>query len=254
MDPKKNVNQGLVDFFYSLASCSPLKGAMLDGQRQLYFSGINFVSGSGVFDFPFFSEISEVKIKALLNEFKEKKVPFIWWGGSDKLLSFGFQKGGEMTGIYAKVPDLPKLDSIHIEKAVSLEQLEVFSGLMGEIFGMNPQVQDQLKRVHFAASEMGKQQHYIAYHNEKPVSILTISLTGNTAGIWNLATLESKRGKGFATKLILFALKELKNANIEEVMALLLPDGQAKKAFENMGFQEVTKVPFYIHPRHLASI
>lgn len=58
------------------------------------------------------------------------------------------------------------------------------------------------------------------------------------ARINGMAVVESERGKGFGSKLIKFAIEELKNNGVVEVCLLVKPENKiARKLYEKFGFK-----------------
>lgn len=183
--------------------------------------------------------------------FAEKKFPFIWWSNAKILEKYNFQFGGELLGI---VRDLPKdpIDTttpsqITIQPVQSADQLHQFSEIFGIAFQLVAKTSPQLHRISQAAMEAGKQIHFIAYCEEKPVGTVTLSTSPDAAGIWNLGTLPDYRKHGIGRALIKAAMAKAQELGHKHVMAILMPKGMAHGIFNKLGFQDVRPFPFYVH-------
>jgi ribosomal protein S18 acetylase RimI-like enzyme len=80
-----------------------------------------------------------------------------------------------------------------------------------------------------------------------PAGTATLSISPQSAGIWNLATLPEYRKAGIGASLVHAALVEAKARQHKQVMAILMPKGMAWGLFTKLGFREVCEFPFYIY-------
>jgi len=78
--------------------------------------------------------------------------------------------------------------------------------------------------------------HYIGYMNGEPVTSSTLLLAGGIAGIYDVSTLPSARGKGFGTVITLASLQEAQTLGYHYVCLQATKMGYP--IYERIGFQE----------------
>lgn len=246
----KHVLQGRLDCFRSCSIFSPLQGAAFHSSNDgsyYYSSGIDFAPCNGIISDE--KEISDNEIEIGLEFFQSRKLPFIWWT-SQNLESKGFLPGGNLTGIALDIshefPTLNDTPQLKIRAINGMEELNTFSRMVIDAFGMNPNVIGQYQAVYGAAMHHNEQIHYLAFHENTPVGTITLS-TSDSAGIWNLSVHHEHRNKGIGGALVAFATAEAKKRGHEQVMAILMPKGLASSPFTKHSFKKVCEFPFYIH-------
>lgn len=78
--------------------------------------------------------------------------------------------------------------------------------------------------------------HYIGYMNDEPVAASTLFLAGGIAGIYDVSTLPSARGKGFGTAITQTALQEAQRLGYRYVC--LQASEMGYPIYKRIGFKE----------------
>lgn len=252
-DLKQSVVQGRLDFFRSLAVCSPLPGAgfqSLGKDIYCYTSGIDNALCNGVLVHNEHSP-SQDEIHTAKEHFNEHNLPFMWWTSAKSLEQQGFQFGGILGGVLVDISKEVSNDTsepqITIRTVDSQADLKTFAGLAVEIFRMKPNSLEQFQAVITAAMNRREMQHFLAWVDGNPVGAVTLSTLGAVAGIWNLVTLPEYRRRGIATALARAGLLEAQRRQYGQVMAITMPKGMASGPFSLLGFKEVCRFPFYVY-------
>lgn len=79
--------------------------------------------------------------------------------------------------------------------------------------------------------------HFVGYLNKIPVSTAILSIHGNKARIDDVGTIPAYQKKGYATQMILHALKESKELGAD--ICFLESSQTGKKVYEKLGFKEL---------------
>jgi len=81
--------------------------------------------------------------------------------------------------------------------------------------------------------------HYVAYYQNKPISIATASINNEDAYLNNVTTLKEFKGNGVAKELLSFLIKDLKNRNVKEIIFATETDEYTEKFYKKLGFEVV---------------
>lgn len=248
------VLKGRRDFFRSASLHCPsrLSAYSEDAARVEYSSGVQLVFCNGIIENNIDNELTDEAIESAIQFFEERRLPFIWWSSSPKLEQNGFLPGGMLKGIAVDLHEnplqpLPPIPDFHFKIAQSDNELADFADVFTKSYELPAPLTEQFMLSAVAAAKKGEQLHYIGYHKDKPVTVLTLCITAESAGLWNGGTLPEYRRKGFATALGHKALEEVLKRNQRYVMALLLPSGDAWGISQSVGFKEVSEFPFYAY-------
>lgn len=241
--------QGRLECFRSSSIFSPLQGAAFhsSGDGSFYYSsGIDCAFCNGIITDQ--KEISDKEIESGIEFFHTRKLPFIWWSSQNLELK-EFQAGGALTGIAIDITH--GFSNISPQIAVRLitknEELNTFSRILIEGFGMCRNIVGQYQAVLGASMHHNEQLHYLAFYENIPVGTVTLTAS-DSSGIWNISVLPQYQNKGIRTALISTALAEAHKLGYDHVMAILMPKDEAYNTFARMGFQKICEFPYYIKP------
>lgn len=247
------IMMGLIEFFRSASEKSSLSNSEFKDtpERITYSSGIDYAPCNGVIE-KSRTSLKHQDVKEVINFFTSKKLPFVWWSNDNFLETQGFQFGGTMTGIALDMTEIksePTSSPLNIKiKALDTEQeLIVFCKIIADCFGFNSEVEKQYRDMSRTAMDRKEQIHFLAYVDGIPVSTATLTTLPKSAGIWNCATLPTHRKRGIGTLLCSVISKQAKAMNYQKIMAILMPKGLAWGVFNNLGYKEVSTLPFYIY-------
>lgn len=248
------VLQGRLDTFRSGSVCSPLQYAEFQEKDHniLYAWGMDYVCGNGVIEKNVNRIPSDSEVDWTIEHFSSKKLPFMWWTSAKVLEDKGFQFGGVLTGIALDiskgVPPKPvAAQNLTIKIVQSEADVLKFTELAGNAFAMSSKSVEQWFLLNISVINQGEQIHFMAYLDDVPVGTASLSVSPQSAGIWNLATLPGYRKVGIGAFLVYTALVEAKTRQYNQVMAILMPKGMAWGLFTKLGFKAVCEFPFYIY-------
>lgn len=244
------VMQGRLDYFRACSIFSPLQGAAFHSNNDssfYYSSGIDFAPCNGIVSGV--KELSDKEIENGIDFFETRKLPFIWWT-KQNLEPHGLQPGGMFIGMTLEIPEgFIAASDIKIRPLEGFEELNAFSRMVIDAFGMNLNVIGQFQAVYGASMHHNEHLHYLAFYNDQPVGTITLS-TSDTTGIWNLSVLPSYRNQGIGTALISTAVEEAKRRGYEQVMVLVPPKMQFG-IFSKLGFKKICEFPVFVHETFL---
>lgn len=225
------VLRGRRDFFHTISAYSPLPGASFEDHLQtiIYCSGIDFAPCNGVISDTANDAPTKNEIEQMIEFFTDKKMPFIWWSTAKILENYDFEYGGSLTGIALSLPEYLRFKpSKTLIKVVQSEaDLKTFTEISAISTGMTKNAESQFLAVNEAIKKQDNHVHFLAYLNETPVGVATLTTHSHSAGVWNLATLPEYRKKGIGQALVEAALIEAKKRHYNQVMAILMPKGMA---------------------------
>lgn len=252
--PLKAVLQGRQDFFCPASLCSSLPQTDFreTNKNHFYVWGIDYACHNGVIEKDGNRIPTEEEIDETIAYFSAKNVPFMWWSSAKILEKKGFQFGGILKGVAIDISKelpsgAPSSSDLKIKIVQSESELEKFTVLAGNAFGLTSKAIEQWIPVNKTLMKSSENIHLMAYVNDAPVGTATLSLSPSSAGIWNLSTLPEYRKQGVGSALVRAALVEAKNRQHQHVMAVLMPKGLAWGLLNKLGFEAVCEFPFYVY-------
>lgn len=259
------VIQGRNEFYKSKALCQAFSSAEFEETPSyaICISGIQSPLGNAVLQ-RHQPLTDEKEVNSILERFNKKQLPLFWWEApipiknenhqrtqthaiGEILAKKGFQPGGLLTGVVAdldrKHPIQGQHKGISIRKVKTPEELSLFCQFVFSLIGMEPSVIEQAHTL--LNSDQGHDTHFLAFDGNKPVGSITLAM-GQTAGLWNLATLPDRQNQGIGTALIQTALQDAHLRGYQKIMAILMPDEKERTLWKTLRFQEVCHFPFHI--------
>lgn len=247
------VLQGRFDFFSSLPLECPRPFSGFEEHLDRFFisSGIPHAPCNGVIEKQE-KALTSTEIDKALHFFQHKKMPFLWWTQEKLPEEKGFLFGGVLKGIALEIPasfssPLPRPPSLKIKRVQNEKELKIFCDITTDVFAMPAHTKEAFFEVTSLLMQKKRQINFLAFLEDTPVATTTLATFPSSAGIWNCATLPPYRKKGILSALIQEALLEAQRQQYKEVMAILMPKGQAATVFQHFGFQEIVDFPFYIY-------
>jgi GNAT superfamily N-acetyltransferase len=87
---------------------------------------------------------------------------------------------------------------------------------------------------------------YLAHLNDTPMSSVSITMSGETAGIWSMATPKAFRGRGVGSALLGKVIARLRSRGVKRLFLLASKDG--RRLYENMGFETLCECQTWVLP------
>ncbi|MGY2873807.1 GNAT superfamily N-acetyltransferase [Marmoricola sp. URHA0025 HA25] len=175
-------------------------------------------------------------------------LPWLWWvtpsHTSPELEAALTERGLEhedVPGMYADLttaPPVPEVAGLSIEQTTDAR---AFVAMMVTGFGLPESVREPMSEV---MSVFQGAVNVIGSLDGRPVACGTAYLTGTTAGLYNIATLEDVRGRGIGYAVTQRLLQLAHAAGAEH--AVLHSSESGRPVYERAGFVEVCNVPQYV--------
>ncbi|MCT1902429.1 GNAT family N-acetyltransferase [Oceanobacillus sojae] len=199
--------------------------------------------------------------KEIMAYYNSRKYPINVWCWSQQtdiitlfkeaeLKDYGTDYLGMIAELRSFRPIVPDPDAdCHFEKASSPEQLVTFGNILSSLYaGSNEEKQIQAyfeKAAQSCLLEDSRFQHVIGYYQGKPVSIGSIFFSDSVAGLYDIATLESERGKGLGTKLTSYLLNSAKGKGAAYCTLQASPG--AENIYRKLGFDTIDRLKVFVN-------
>lgn len=224
---------------------------------------------------PFFNAVHHARFKpqevesqvdAVIEYFKQRKIPFSWWIDptsrpdtlEDVLLSRGFAK--DEWAMPAMAIDLRTLDEQLLEKAthrstatiqpVQTEtELKDWLDIVAKAFEFHPQTVEAFHELHSFHLHRGTASNiinFIASIDGTPAGASSIIFSTGLAGLYNVATLNEYRGKGIGTAVSIAPLLVAKDQGYE--IGNLQSSQMGFHLYQRIGFKTYFEYKIYLSP------
>ncbi|PFE55102.1 GNAT family N-acetyltransferase [Bacillus cereus] len=196
--------------------------------------------------------------------YNQKKFPMSVWFWDDKqeqtikseLIKLGLKEAEQNIAMVAELKTIHPTINIPvgftIQKASSSEQIKKFGETLANLFGTSEEgksVQayyNQIASLDLWNSDAMKL--YLGLYKGKVVSVGSLVCTEDSVGIYDIATKEEMRGKGFGSNMFNFLLQEAKQLKDTYCILQASPDGLS--IYKKSGFQAVGQMTVFEN-RHL---
>jgi len=195
-----------------------------------------------------FGDDARHRTAEVADSFIEAGLPWMWWvtpsHTSPELEAVLAERGLEhedVPGMYADLgdaPPAPEVAGLRIEEATDTAG---FVDVMVAGFGLPELLREPLAEVMGRFSDAI---NLVGSLDGVPVACGTAYLTGTTAGLYNIATLEAARGRGIGYAVTLELCHRARTAGAEH--AVLHSSESGRPVYERAGFVEVCQVPQYV--------
>ncbi|NWF69129.1 MAG: GNAT family N-acetyltransferase [Chloroflexi bacterium] len=186
------------------------------------------------------------------------RTPFFWWTGpatrpsdlGDHLRRHGLRDVGGVPGMaleLARLPEsVPVLDAFEIAAVDNSHRLRQWVELAARANDIDP---DQIHNIYElenarGLSGAGVAPRYLGLLNGEAVACAQVWLAAGVAGIYNIATLESARGRGLGRAMTLKACHEGRAAGYH--VAILQASRMGYPLYQKMGFRRVCDLRLYL--------
>ncbi len=196
-------------------------------------------------------------IRRMVARFDSVGAPMSWWVSphtrpkdlADQLLAIGFKLEESvpvMTLQFDRVEPLKYPDGLTVRQVRSEKGLEKWYSLWSEVFGISGAAREPLFRIFLrkgwaAGSDVV---NYTGFLGDQPVAVSALFLGRKAAGIYNVGTAASARGRGIGTAMTHLALSEARRRNRRLVTLQSSKGGY--DVYRRLGFEEQFKLSNYI--------
>jgi ribosomal protein S18 acetylase RimI-like enzyme len=221
-----------------------------DGQVQWVLGG----SPAGYFNCVVRAELQDdAAITAFTNRLRARSLAGTWHLGPTmrptdlamRLLEHGFEWVGDDVGMQRDLVNLPephRVDGLTIERVVDDRQLRIWTATMVRAFNLPV---DWIEWFEQRGRALGSATwtHWLGLLDGEPVATTTLFEHAGLAGIHNVGTLPSARGRGIASALTLGALHAAQARDLKQVVLHATELGQP--VYERLGFQTICASGLY---------
>lgn len=193
------------------------------------------------------------KIQETIQYFESKSLPFEWHVDpqsrpnylADRLEKAGLERK-ESQGMATRIENLvlPKEPKgFRYEKATSQENIEEFSKLLVEAYGMTEFGGSIFRDCIIKIGVSEDFQHYIGYLDDKPVGTSSIFYAVGVAGLFNVSTLPEARGKRVGSVMSSVPFVDAVDKGYK--IGILHSTEMGYNVYKRLGFQEICKLIRY---------
>lgn len=190
----------------------------------------------------------------VIDYFKSKALPAAWWVGFQddnkglipKLKSKGMTCDElELTMVCDLLTFKEKDYPLEINRVATEKDLDDFISVLTELLpNEKTAIEHYFQRgSHILLDTESRLKLFVGYLDKKPVSTSSCFLAEGIAGIFDVITLESARGKGIGTAMTHAAMKEGQINGYS--LASLSATNSAKYVYQKMGFEPLSEMGVY---------
>jgi GNAT superfamily N-acetyltransferase len=245
------VEDNLVDFFVSVAE-SPIATINPDPDVLSYYSDRPFPLLNAITGAHFAEGQLERRVGEVLGAYFGRGLPFLWWttpsGQADELapvLSAAGLMRVDIPGMYAALdaPVDPRTPAGVEIREDGPDELPTSVRVMLEGFEIPAMFETDFLDGFGLLMARGAIQ-VTAWLDGEPVACGTVWISGSTAGIYNIATLDHLRGRGIGYAVTATLMELARERGCDHAILHSSPDGLP--VYERLGFVTVCEVPQYL--------
>lgn len=167
-----------------------------------------------------------------------KLTPFSAAGLEPLLIASGWTVATRLTHmIHPSATIDPGSTDVQIRICTNSSDVRVFSEIQSAGFG-DPSWFDWVHKVNVVNVPRSNQRFYVAYIGTRPVGVCLLLLSGDVAGLYAVATLESERGRGVARALVSRSAADARQLGATTLCLNTATGGDAQQAFRRLGFED----------------
>jgi GNAT superfamily N-acetyltransferase len=207
------------------------------------------------------AELTEATVDEEINAFQaaltQKNVPGSWHLGptmrpvtlGERLLAHGFTNDGDDLGMglelrsYSARVAMPV--ELNIEPVSTLQQLRDYADVLAQGFGEGERearwVQSLFAVIGLKAGTSW--QHLVGYVGHEPVTTTTLFYTGDTAGLYFIATAPAWRQRGLGAAITAGALDAARERGAQR--AVLFASSMGHSVYRRVGFADLAPIGIY---------
>ena len=199
---------------------------------------------------------ADAAIDAVVARGAARHVPLMWWTGpatrpavlGTRLEAYGFTREGGPTGmaidLLAMNQDPAMPSELTIERVENLEHYGILGEVCAKGFGMPDFVAEPMSDLFGCLSSDTRIRYYLGRLDGEPVACSMLYLGAGVAGIYNVATLASARGRGIGAAITLAPLRYARDLGYR--VGILQASKMGFPVYRRLGFQEYCKFGHYI--------
>jgi ribosomal protein S18 acetylase RimI-like enzyme/predicted nucleotidyltransferase len=203
-------------------------------------------------DSTMFNSVSKIKfndrvdeqIQDIIDQYNKK--PFAWWLGSrdiptdlgSRLEKYGFKKQGTEYAMFCK---LDNFEPFELDKNITIKQVstrEEIEDFLVELSVYDNNIREFFNDKVISVEVMEKNPLFVSYIEGKPVSNGSLHLSNDIAGIYDIITAESLRGRGIGTNMMKYLMNFVHQKNYNKI-CLSTSSDSGFRIYSRLGFKVV---------------
>jgi ribosomal protein S18 acetylase RimI-like enzyme len=202
---------------------------------------------------------AEARIAEAIDFFRARGHPFSWWTGpgdqpedlTRRLVRSGLRPAETELAMAARLADIPSDEAdrqdLTILRAGTPRMVREFAGILAANWAPpDPDVEAFYRQaVPLLLQPEAPLWLYVGFVAGEAVAAAEVCVGGGVAGLYNVATLATQRGKGYGTAITRRALRDARDAGREIAVLQAAPDGVG--IYRRLGFTAFGEVREY-HP------
>lgn len=197
----------------------------------------------------------EQTVNQVIQHFQQRNIPHSWWVETSNeppelknvLESQGFQLFGVCPGMAINIQNIQQPSAnteIKVKTITSDKELIEWGDVISKSFGFSQESSDAWTALFRKAGLNGPFYHVIGERNGKVVTTGSILCSEQGAYIYNIATVEEERKKGYASQISYELLQIAKNHHLK--YAALVSSPLATHLYEKLGFEHICDYNIYV--------
>lgn len=251
-DPRVGPVEGNMAAFHEVLTTVPMFTVDTRPDVTAFRSGLPHPLFNGVIGADFAPGTEEVRVRETVDPFIEQQLPFLWWGspstwseGLDRALLAAGMLREDSPGMHRELtsaPGVPEVPGLEIALGAGAATPDV-ARLMCEGFDIPTSLSGALHDL-LAAYDPARLVNAVATLDGEQVGCGSLWITGATAGLYDIATLEPARGRGVGYAVTAALLAEGRARGCTESILHASPMGLP--VYQRLGFVEVCRMPQYV--------
>ncbi|MCU5376202.1 GNAT family N-acetyltransferase [Bacillus cereus] len=204
------------------------------------------------------------KLYKVVNNYNQKQFPMSVWFWNDKheqiiksaLIKNGLKEAEQNIAMVADLktihPTINMPEGFTIQKASSSGQIKNFGETLANLFGTSEEgIHVQAFYNETASFDLWNSENmklYLGIFKNEVVAVGSLVCTKDSIGIYDIATKEEMRGRGFGSTMFNYLLQEAKELKVAQCVLQASPDGI--NIYKKAGFQPVGQMTVFEN-RHL---
>jgi GNAT superfamily N-acetyltransferase len=220
---------------------------------RTYRSGLPHPLFNGVIGGRFAPGTEEERSREVMAPFVEAGMPFLWWStpstwslGTHRALQAAGAVREDAPGMHVDLTGLTPagrpVDGLVISVAKP-DDLATFTRIMCEGFEFSAGFEEPIRRL-IEGFDPDQLVNVLATLDGEPVGCGSLWITGETAGVYNIAVLDQARHRGVGYAVTSFLLDEARARGCTE--SVLQATRLGRPVYERLGYVEVCRVPQYV--------
>ena len=251
-DPRVAPVEGNMAAFHRVLTTLPMLTVDARPDVTAFRSGLPHPLFNGVIGACFAPGTEEVRVRETVAPFLEQELPFLWWGSPSTwspaldraLLAAGLLRE-DSPGMHRELtstPEVPEVPGLEIALGADAATPDV-ARLMCEGFDIPAPLSGPIGDL-LAIFDPARLVNAVATLDGEQVGCGSLWITGTTAGLYNIATLEPARGRGVGYAVTAALLAEGRTRGCTESILHASPLGLP--VYQRLGFVEVCRMPQYV--------